>query len=64
MIDFLIGLYAVEKRFRSSLKAQSLIDEDRMETNAYMIAYGDQPRTVSQLLALSKEYKSASQNNK
>ena len=64
MIDFLIGLYAVEKRFRSSLKAQSLIDEDRRETNAYMIAYGDQPRTVSQLLALSKEYKNASQNNK
>lgn len=64
MIDFLIGLYAVEKRFRSSLRTQLLIDEDTKQTNAYMIAYGDQPRTVSQLLALSKEYKSASQNNK
>ena len=64
MIDFLIGLYAVEKRFRSSLKTQLLIDEDTKQTNAYMIAYGDQPRTVSELLALSKEYKNASQNNK
>lgn len=64
MIDFLIGLYAVEKRFRSSLRTQLLIDEDTKQTNAYMIAYGDQPRTVSELLALSKEYKNASQNNK
>lgn len=64
MIDFLIGLYAVEKRFRSSLRTQLLIDEDTKQTNAYLVAYGDQPRTVSQLLALSKEYKSASQNNK
>jgi hypothetical protein len=63
MLAFLIGLYAAEKTLLSSLKAQSLIDEDRRETNAYMIAYGDQPRTVSQLLALSKEYKSAIKNN-
>jgi len=63
MLAFLIGLYAAEKTLLSSLKAQTLIDEDRRETNAYMIAYGDQPRTVSQLLALSKEYKSASKNN-
>ena len=64
MLEFLLGLYVGEKRLLSSLKALSLIDEDRRETNAYMIAYGDQPRTVSQLLALSKEYKNASQNNK
>ena len=64
MIDFLIGLYAGEKRLRSALRFQSLIDEDTKQTNAYMIAYGDQSRTVSQLLALSKEYKNASQNNK
>jgi len=63
MLAFLIGLYAAEKTLLSSLKAQTLIDEDRRETNAYMIAYGDQPRTVNQLLALSKEYKSASKNN-
>ena len=63
MLAFLIGLYAAEKTLLSSLKAQTLIDEDRRETNAYMIAYGDQPRTVSQLLALSKEYKSAIKNN-
>lgn len=63
MLAFLIGLYAAEKTLLSSLKAQTLIDEDRRETNAYMIAYGDQPRTVSQLLALSKEYKNASKNN-
>ncbi len=63
MLAFLVGLYAAEKTLLSSLKAQTLIDEDRRETNAYMIAYGDQPRTVSQLLALSKEYKNASKNN-
>jgi hypothetical protein len=59
MAGFLIGLYAVEKRLRSTLRVQSLIDEDTRETKAYMIAYGDQSRTVSQLLALSKEYKNA-----
>lgn len=63
MLDFLVGLYVGEKRLRSALRVQSLVDEDRVENNAYLVAYGSQPRTVSQLLALSKEYKNANQNN-
>jgi hypothetical protein len=59
MIGFLIALYAGEKRLRSALRVHSLIDEDTKQNNAYLVEYGSEPRTVSQLLALSKEYKNA-----